>query len=164
MPLASNTFVPCRTLGCVSNNIPLMVRYIKNRQENLIVTCVGKSFHTYGISHFGLLSVSQQHPANITCMTCDTYHVYTACENVIYAWRRGNELKHTYKGHTKNIHLMMPFGAHLISIDEGNTLKIWDIKGESQYGQLMFDERLVIFFYFDKKFAINTLFLIGCFK
>lgn len=97
MAPGSKAFLPCRSLGYVSNHIPLRVRYIKSRQENLIVTCVGKSFHTYGISHFGLLSVSGLHPGDITCITTDAFHVYTACENIIYAWRRGTELKHTYR-------------------------------------------------------------------
>lgn len=97
MAPGSKAFVPCRSLGYVSNHVPLRVRYIKSRKENLIVTCVGKSFHTYGISHFGLLSVSGPHPDDISCMTTDAFHVYTACENVIYAWRRGCELKHTYR-------------------------------------------------------------------
>lgn len=134
----SKVFLPSRGLGYVSNHIPLQVRYIKSRKENLVVTCVGKSFHTYGISHFGLLSVSGLHHDNINCMTSDAYHVYTAVDNVIYAWRRGTELKHTYRGHKRKVHLMIPFGAHLISVDESNCIKIWDIKAESVYLELLF--------------------------
>ncbi|XP_072399181.1 WD repeat-containing protein 36 [Diabrotica undecimpunctata] len=134
----SKVFLPSRGLGYVSNHIPLQVRYIKSRQENLIITCVGKSFHTYGISHFGLLSVSGLHHNDINCMTADAYHVYTAVDNVIYAWRRGTELKHTYKGHKKKVRLMIPFGAHLISVDESNNVKIWDIKAETVYLELLF--------------------------
>lgn len=139
---ASKIFVPNRSLGYVSNHIPLQVRYIKNRKEHLIVTCVGKTFHTYGISHFGLLSVGNLHPDDITCITADTYHVYTACEGVIYAWRRGTELKHTYKGHTKPVHLMVPFGPHLISIDEDSNVKVWDIKAETIFLELTFSNKV----------------------
>ncbi|CAG9772941.1 unnamed protein product [Ceutorhynchus assimilis] len=138
--MASKVFLPSRSLGYVSNHLPLRVRYIKSRQENLIVTCVGKSFHTYGISHFGLLSVSRLHSGDITCMTTDAYHVYTACENVIYAWRRGTELQHTYRGHSQPIILMLPFGAHLISVDDNGKVKIWDIKSETLYLELTFDQ------------------------
>lgn len=140
MAPASKVFLPCRSLGYVSNHIPLRVRYIKSRKENLIVTCVGKSFHTYGISHFGLLSVSGLHPGDITCMTSDAYHVYTACDNVIYAWRRGTELKHTYRGHGHTVHLLLPFGVHLISVDENCKVKVWDIKVETVYLELTFDK------------------------
>lgn len=142
MSQGSKVFLPCRGVGYVSNHIPLQVRYIKSRKENLIVTCVGKSFHTYGISHFGLLSVSGLHPGDIGCMTADAYHVYTACENIIYAWRRGTELKHVYKGHRKNVHLMIPFGAHLISVDESSSVKIWDIKAEVVYFELTFSSSI----------------------
>lgn len=138
MAQSSKIFVPCRGLGYVSNHLPLQVRYIKSRKENLIVTCVGKSFHTYGISHFGLLSVSGLHPEDIECIASDTYHIYTACKNVIYAWRRGTELKHRYEGHQHTLKLMQPFGAHLISIDSSGKLIVWDIKDESIHLELDF--------------------------
>lgn len=146
---SSKAFAPCRALGFVSNHIPLQVRYIRSRQENLIVTCVGKSFHTYGISHFSLLSVSGLHPQDIECMAADSYHVYTGAGPNIYAWRRGTELKHTYKGHEHNVKLLLPFGIHLISVDEENNLKVWDIKQESVYLELSFEK---------ENFSITTLF------
>ncbi|KAL1506183.1 hypothetical protein ABEB36_005590 [Hypothenemus hampei] len=142
MAPSSKVFLPSRSLGFVSNHIPLRVRFIKSRKENLIVTCVGKSFHTYGISHFGLLSVSGLHPGDITCMTTDAYHVYTACGNIIYAWRRGTELQHTYKGHNHEVTHMIPFGAHLISVDENCNLKVWDIKSETIFLELTFDRNI----------------------
>ncbi|KAB0802314.1 hypothetical protein PPYR_04500 [Photinus pyralis] len=138
MSLGSKIFIPNRCLGYVSNHIPLQVRYIKNRKENLIVTCVGKSFHTYGVSHFGLLSVSGLHPSDITCMSSDAYHIYTACGTTIYAWRRGTELKHTYNKHSCAVHILLPFAAHLISIDVENKLYIWDIKEETIFLELQF--------------------------
>lgn len=139
MPAASRVFLQNRALGYVSNHIPLVVRYIQRRKENLIVTCTGKSFHTYGCSHFSLLSVCSKHPSEITCMAADTYLVYTAAENVIFAWRRGAELSHTYKGHECPVHILLPFGPHLISVDESSNLKVWDIKAESLYLELSFD-------------------------
>ena len=49
----------------------------------------------------------------------DAYHVFSAAGSVVYAWRRGSELKHTYGGGaaTAPIHLILPFGPHLITID-----------------------------------------------
>lgn len=138
----SKIFVPSRSLGYVSNHIPLQVRYIKRRRENLIVTCVGKSFHTYGITHFALLSVSDLHPENITCMTVDAFHVYTGCGKKIYAWRRGTEIKHTYIGHKTPIRIMCTFGVHLISVDESSLVKIWDIKAETIFMELTFRNKI----------------------
>ncbi|GBO14417.1 hypothetical protein AVEN_155477-1 [Araneus ventricosus] len=89
---SSKIFVGYRALGFVCNHVPLSLRYINRRNENLVVTAVGKSFHTYGCSKLDLLSVSGQHPEEISCLTSDAYLVFTACENVIYAWRRGTEV------------------------------------------------------------------------
>ncbi|KZC03983.1 PREDICTED: WD repeat-containing protein 36 [Dufourea novaeangliae] len=138
----SKIFLKNRALGYVSNHIPLVTRYIDRRKENLIVTCVGNAFHTYGCAHFTLLSVSGTHPGEITCLAADTYHIYTACENVIYAWRRGTELKRTYKGHECSVHTLLPFGPHLISVDEDCNVKIWDIKSEEIIVELSFSNRV----------------------
>lgn len=150
MPEASNSriFTGSRVLGYVSTHVPFVARFIKRRGETLLCTSVGKWFHTYGCDKFRLLSVSGEHPGPITCMSGDNFHVYTASENNIYAWRRGCELKHVYKGHTAPVHLMFPFGVHHISIDEDNVLKIFDIKEESEFLELEFDE---------KSFRITTL-------
>lgn len=87
----------------------------------------------------GLLSVGTAHEDDITCIVGDTFHVYTASGTTIRAWRRGTELKHEYKGHEKKIHLMLPFGPHLIAVDETNVLKVWDIKAEEVTSELNFN-------------------------
>lgn len=138
----SRIFARNRALGYVSNDIPLVTRYILRRKENFIVTCVGKAFHTYGCKHFTLLSVSGMHPDDITCMTTNTFHVYTASANKIFAWRRGIELKHTYEGHDCKIHILFPFGAHLLSVDENSTLKVWNIKEETLLLELNFSNSI----------------------
>ncbi|XP_049871276.1 WD repeat-containing protein 36 [Pectinophora gossypiella] len=138
---SSRVFTGSRVLGYVSTHVPFVARFIKRRGETLLCTSVGKWFHTYGCDKFRLLSVSGEHPGPITCMSGDNFHVYTASESNVYAWRRGCELKHVYKGHSAPIHLIFPFGIHLISIDEDNVLKVFDIKEESQFLELEFDEQ-----------------------
>lgn len=138
----SKLFERNRALGYVSNHIPVVTRYIQRRKENLIVTCTGRSFHTYGFSHFTLLSVSPAHEEDITCLAADTYHIYTASGNNVYAWRRGNELKHTYRGHKCQVHLLLPFGPHLISVDEESNLKIFDIKTEEIVAETHFSNKV----------------------
>uniref|UniRef100_A0A2S2PSE4 WD repeat-containing protein 36 n=1 Tax=Schizaphis graminum TaxID=13262 RepID=A0A2S2PSE4_SCHGA len=136
---SSKIFLQNRALGYVSNEIPLVTRYINLRRENLIITCVGRAFHTYSSDRFQLLSVSPQHETDITCLAADSYLVYTSCGNQIYAWRRGIELKHTYTGHKAAIKLLFPFAANLVSIDESGALKIWDVKTESIYKEIQLD-------------------------
>ena len=144
----SRIFQGHRALGYVSNHVPLQCRFVHRRRENLIVTCVGRSFHTYGGNKLGLLSVSKLHPDNITALAADSFMVYTSACSTIYAWRRGSELKHVYKGHQYSIHLLLPFGPHLISVDEKSNLKIWDIKSEELIREMSFDHQ---------KFAITTI-------
>lgn len=138
---SSRIFAGTRVLGYVSTHVPFVSRYIKRRGETLLCTSVGKWFHTYGCNKFRLLSVSGEHPGHITCLCGDNYHIYAASENNIFAWRRGCELKHVYKGHNNRIKFMFPFGPHLISIDECGVLKLFDIKDESEVLELIFEER-----------------------
>ncbi|XP_068623262.1 WD repeat-containing protein 36 [Battus philenor] len=137
---SSQIFTGSRVLGYVSTHVPFVARFIKRRGETLLCTSVGKWFHTYGCDKFRLLSISGEHPGPITCMSGDNYHVYAASENNIYAWRRGCELKHIYRGHNAPIHKLLPFGTHLISIDEDNILKIFVIREETEFLELGFDE------------------------
>lgn len=48
----------------------------------------------------------------------------------------------------KNVHLMMPFGPHLVSIDESSMVKVWDIKSEELFLELKFS---------NKSFQITTI-------
>ncbi|XP_023292221.2 WD repeat-containing protein 36 [Lucilia cuprina] len=128
-----------RSLGYVSNHIPAVVRYILRRKDNLITTCIGRSFQVYTSNHFRLLHVSGQHPDEITALATDRFHIYTACNKWIYAWRAGKHVRHIYKGHTKNVHLLLPFAKHLIAVDEANVLKVWDIVTEEVYLEVPFN-------------------------
>ncbi len=79
------------------------------------------------------------HEDDITCLAADAYHVYTASGCVVRAWRRGTELKHEYRGHQRPVHLMLPFGPHLLAVDEANQLKVWDVKAEEATLELDFN-------------------------
>ncbi|XP_073952328.1 WD repeat-containing protein 36 [Choristoneura fumiferana] len=140
----SRIFTGTKVLGYVSTHVPFVARFIKRRGETLLCTSVGKWFHTYGCNNFRLLSISGQHPGPITCMSGDNFHVYSASENNVYAWRRGCELKHVYKGHNAPVHLMLPFGIHLITIDKNNELKVFDVKEENIFLELSFDDKFTI--------------------
>ncbi|UYV82624.1 WDR36 [Cordylochernes scorpioides] len=143
-----------RVLGLVTNEIPLCTRFVKLRKEHLVVTCVGKSFHTYSVKNLRLLSISPPQEDDITAMAVDHFHVYTAHGPLVLAWRRGFEhplsiapyfvkeilwviqIQHRYQGHQHDIHLLMPFGQHLISVDTDNCLNVWNIRDEEQYCSL----------------------------
>ncbi|XP_065216967.1 WD repeat-containing protein 36 [Planococcus citri] len=137
MDNTSKIFASNRILGYVSNGVPLVTRYIKRRKENLVVTCVGKSFYTWGCNRFSLLSVSKQHTDDIICLAADTFLIFTSSGTQVEAWRRGVELIQTYRSSSNTaIHLLLPFGPHLIGVDESNTLTVWDIKTTDIYVEL----------------------------
>ena len=75
---SSAIFTGHRPLGYVSNQIPLVTRYVTSRKEHLIIPVTGKTFHTYGSSKLGLLSVSKIHPCEISAVTADTFLVFAA--------------------------------------------------------------------------------------
>lgn len=136
----SRIFQQNRALGYVSNQVPATVRYISGRKENLVSTCVGRSFQTFGCSHFRLLTVSGLHPEDITCLASDKFLIFSAWGTTIYGWRRGNEIKFKYIGHTSRVTHLLPFGPHLISVDENCMLKVWDRKRESLYLEIPFQK------------------------
>lgn len=148
MSQSGKIFARYKALGYVSNDVPLVTRYIRRRKENLVVTSVGRAFHTYGCAHFALLSVSGQHPEDILCLAADFFHIYTSAGNKVYAWRRGSELKHEYVGHTHPVHFILPFGPNLITADEESNLIVWDIKTEENVLEMEFH---------NDKFQITTI-------
>jgi len=135
----SVVFTGHRPLGYVSNHIPLVTRYIVRRKEHLIVTVSGRIFQTWGSNKLGLLSVSKIHPVDITALTADSHQVYVAAGNEVYAWRRGDELQRVYRAHIAPIHLLLPFGPHLISVDTDGILKVWEIKTGTEHLEMTFN-------------------------
>lgn len=136
----SRIFCRNRALGFVSNQIPACVRFVKKRKVNFVITCIGRSFHTYECNHFRLVAVSGQHPEDITALACDNRYIYSAAGTEIYAWRSSAELKHIYKGHEEKIVCLLPFGQHLISVDQSCVLKVWEIEQEDVYLEIPFDK------------------------
>ncbi|XP_053150733.1 WD repeat-containing protein 36 isoform X2 [Hemicordylus capensis] len=66
--------------------------------------------------------------------------VFASCGSLLYAFARNREVVHTYKGHKADIHLVLPFGDHVISVDSDNALIIWDVQSEEEYLQLNFEK------------------------
>ncbi|XP_016983783.2 WD repeat-containing protein 36 [Drosophila rhopaloa] len=127
-----------RALGYVSNQVPAVTRYIQRRRDTLLITCIGRSFQVYTANHFRLLHVSGLHPDEITALATDRLHTYSASNKCIFAWRAGKHIRHVYRGHQKDVHLLLPFGSNLIAIDRENVLKVWNIPTEDVYLEVPF--------------------------
>ncbi|TKC48029.1 hypothetical protein EI555_014056, partial [Monodon monoceros] len=137
---ASALFAGFRALGLFSNDIPHVVRFSALKRRFYVTTCVGKSFHTYDVQKLSLVAVSNSLPQDICCMAADGRLVFAAYGNVFSAFARNKEVVHTFKGHKAEIHLLQPFGDHVISVDTDGILIIWHIYSEEEYLQLSFDK------------------------
>ncbi|XP_077500929.1 LOW QUALITY PROTEIN: WD repeat-containing protein 36 [Amblyomma americanum] len=135
----SRIFQGYRALGYVCNHVPFVLRYINRRKEHLVITSIGRCFHTYGGTKLELLTASQAHNDEIGCIAGDSRLVYTASGNTIYSWLRGSELQNTFSGHEHKVKLLLPFGNHLISVDESGRVIVWEIKTAEVYLELSLD-------------------------
>ncbi|KAJ6669733.1 hypothetical protein lerEdw1_000282 [Lerista edwardsae] len=136
----SALFSGFRALGLYSNHLAHVLRYHRRHREFYLVTAVGRSFHTYNVKKLGIVAVSNALPQDITCLAADRMLVFASCGSVLYAFARNKEVVHIYKGHNADIHLVLPFGDHVISVDGDNVLIIWDVQSEEEYLQLNFDK------------------------
>ncbi|KAI8786613.1 WD repeat-containing protein 36 isoform X1 [Biomphalaria glabrata] len=135
----SKIFAGYRALGFVSNHVPLATRYHKRHKENYIVTCVGRSFHVYNTSRLGIVAVSDIHPDDISAVAADFRYVYTAAGKNIFSVARNRKIEKTFEGHAAEVHLLLPFGHHLISVDVDGFLIVWDLGAGKPYLQTKFD-------------------------
>lgn len=56
------------------------------------------------------------------------------CPNKFY-WKTCTlklQVVHIYEGHKADIHLLQPFGDHVISVDVDNVLIVWDVQSEGE--------------------------------
>ncbi|KAF7250259.1 WD repeat-containing protein 36 [Varanus komodoensis] len=136
---SSALFSGFRALGLYSNHLAHVLRYHRRHREFYLVTAAGRSFHTYNVKKLGIVAVSNALPQDITCLAADKMLVFASCGSLLNAFAHNKEVVHTYKGHRADIHLVLPFGEHVISVDNDNILIIWDIQSEEEYLQLNFD-------------------------
>lgn len=129
-----------RALGLYSNHLPHVVRFHKKHREFYVVTAVGQCFHTYNVKKLGIVAVSNSLPEDISCMAADRMLVYAAHGKTISAFAKNKEVVHTYIGHDGDVHLLLPFGDHLISVDKENVVIIWDVESEDTYLQISFEK------------------------
>lgn len=134
-------FVRNHALGYVSNHIFIVTKYVQRRKEKLLIIYVRKKFYNYGWAHFTFLSVSGTHPNDTCCLSADTCRIYTIAENIVYAWKRGTGLKHTYKRHEYSIHIIWPFRSHLLLVNKNN-FKVWNVKMEELLKKLNFSNEI----------------------
>ncbi|CAF3726851.1 unnamed protein product [Adineta steineri] len=135
-------FSSYRTLGLVTNHVPCILRIHQRHSSHLLLTAIGKVFHAYRLNTLQVLLVSDAHTEDIQALASNSRLVFVASGSSIYVYRRVFHLYQTLSDHKGDVQHLLPFGdEHLISIDESNTLRVWDIQSASVYFLLEFDPK-----------------------
>lgn len=135
-------FSAYRTLGLVTNHVPCILRVHQRHSSHLLLTAIGKVFHAYRLNTLQVLLVSDAHPDDIQALAANSRLVFVAAGSSIYVYRRIFHLHQTLSDHKGDVQHLLPFGdEHLISVDQSNTLRVWDIQSASVYFSLEFDSK-----------------------
>uniref|UniRef100_A0A7M4FUV1 WD repeat domain 36 n=1 Tax=Crocodylus porosus TaxID=8502 RepID=A0A7M4FUV1_CROPO len=137
---AAVLFAGFRALGMYSGSLPHVLRFHQRHREFYLVVAVGSSFHTYNVKKLGIVAVSNALLQDITCLAADRMLVFASYGSLLHAFARNKEVVHIYEGHKADIHLLQPFGDHVISVDVDNVLIVWDVQSEEEYLQMNFDK------------------------
>ena len=86
----------------------------------------------------GLVRVSDSLDDEINCLGVDARFIYASSKNTIYAFIFGRKVFKVYKGHDAVVHKILPFASQLISIDEDNVMKVWDVETSDVYLSMQF--------------------------
>lgn len=134
----SQIFGAFRAIGFCCNHVPFSMK--TKGTETFVVTAVGRTFHYYQCDKLRLVFVGNAQPEPIQCVALnhDGAGVFAAYKNVIKLFVRATE-KSTFLGHEGEVHTLLPFGDHLLSIDSENCFKIWDVREKELYGEAHFD-------------------------
>ncbi|NXC06464.1 WDR36 protein, partial [Orthonyx spaldingii] len=133
-------FAVFRVLGRFSGPVPHVLRYHGRHREFYLAVALGRSVHTYNVKKLGIVAVSNTLPQDISCLAADSMLIFASYDNILHALARNKEVVHTYEGHKARIHLLQPFGDHVISVDVDNVLIVWNIQSEEEYLQIDFDK------------------------
>ncbi|XP_015785860.1 WD repeat-containing protein 36-like isoform X2 [Tetranychus urticae] len=141
---ASRIFEGYKALGLIAGDKPFIVRYIDKFEDVRIVIIVGNYFHTYN-SKLQLIETSHPHPGPVNALASDSKSVFSCSENKIYAWSGGRRnLYQVFEGHESRIHSLLAFGPHLISVDDSNVFRVWEISTAETVLEVPFGEGFTI--------------------
>ncbi|XP_061425838.1 WD repeat-containing protein 36 [Lethenteron reissneri] len=132
----SRVFEGFRALGLYTGPVPHVVRVHRRHQQAYVLTAVGPRLHAYNVNKLGIVSISNALPEDISCLAANRMLAFAAYGSKIATIARGKEVVHTYEGHSGEVHLLLPFGDHLVSVDRDNVLVVWDVQTEEEYLRL----------------------------
>jgi len=133
----SRIFSVFRAAGFISNHVPLVLQ--AKGSDHFVTTAVGKTFHIYNCSKLNLVCVGEIQEENIDLLSSHGDFTLTASKETIRLWNRGTFVKQ-YDQHNAEIHFMLPFGEHMISGDDENVVKVWNVNSLETYLTLQFSK------------------------
>ena len=71
-----------------------------------------------------LLIVGSLQSEALQCVAISKKTVYASCGRTVKAFHRGKEVR-VYHGQEGDVHTIIPFGDHLLTIDAKNIIRIW---------------------------------------
>ena len=134
----SKLFESYRALGYYTNHIPIQILYHERLKESFIVTCVGKSYHIYNASKLGISRVSDPQEMDISCMLASGNRIYIAVGNRIRGIERNKQDALEFVKHKHEVHTLIAFGKHFISIDKHSNVIVWSIESQEPYLEMVF--------------------------
>lgn len=72
-----------------------------------------------------------QQPHPLQCLSISGKRVFASYKSTIKAFRRGQEVN-CYQGDGGDVHMLIPFGEHLVAIDTDNCLRLWHINTQGE--------------------------------
>lgn len=135
-------FESYRALGYYTNHVPIQIMYHEKLKENFIVTCVGKSYHIYNASKLGISRVSDPQKADINAMLTSGNRIYCAIGNDIMGFERNKQDVLEFVKHEHQVHTLVAFGKHFISVDRNSTVIVWSIETQEPYLEMNFSSNV----------------------
>ncbi|CAK9297882.1 unnamed protein product [Gordionus sp. m RMFG-2023] len=138
----SKIFLPFKALGYVCDHVPICLKYNPRLNKYDIITAVSKVIHLYKYKGLRLVSTSKPLDSAIDCLSADNNFIFVACSKTLLAININRGLRHEFPDHVAAIRHILPFGFHLITIDDSNSVHVWEIRDRSKYTEINFEPTL----------------------
>ncbi|KAL0589873.1 hypothetical protein ABG067_002098 [Albugo candida] len=127
-----------RAVGLIVDDIPIVTYRMGN--ETFLLASIKKAFVIYNCAKLTPVMVSPQ----LSCKKISAIEAYsrksltfTACGRVIFVWKRLHQVG-VLKRHKGDIQQLLVIGTLLFSLDDANSIRIWDVNTLEHIEELEF--------------------------
>ncbi|EGD76204.1 hypothetical protein PTSG_00909 [Salpingoeca rosetta] len=126
---SSLLFQPYRAVGYIASHVPFALQ--ARGGEHFVTTVVGHAYHVYNCKRLNLVFVGHI-GSDVSAVACAGRLTFAATGNIIIAKKRDVNVR-TYREHAAPVHILLPFGTHLISVDTANVINVFDVASEELF-------------------------------